>query len=128
MRLLSGAFFFSFFKRLFHLNFFQSSNCQPCTSETKALGTRSRWTLFSSTTTILLILALLQMEKIATIKSSGRPRIRNRFDIVPPDHLLLDRSPNIGPLISRLEVVKFKNCLNKSFRTFKILTLLYQQF
>jgi hypothetical protein len=44
-----------------------------------------------------------------------------------PDQLFLDRSPNIGPLISRWELDKFKNCLNKSFRTFKILTLLYQQ-
>ncbi len=44
-----------------------------------------------------------------------------------PDHVLLDRSPNIGPLISRWEI-KFKNCWNKSFRTSKILTLLYQQF
>ncbi len=33
----------------------------------------------------------------------------------------------IGPLISRWELDKFKNCWNKSFRTFKILTLLYQQ-
>ncbi len=45
-----------------------------------------------------------------------------------PDHLLLDRSPNIGPLISRWELGKFKNRWNKSFRTTKILTLLYQQF
>jgi hypothetical protein len=30
--------------------------------------------------------------------------------VVPPDHLLLDRSPNIGPLISRWELDKFKNC------------------
>jgi hypothetical protein len=47
---------------------------------------------------------------------------------VPPDHLLLDRSPNIGLLISRWKLDKFKNCRNKSFRTSKILTLLYQQF
>jgi hypothetical protein len=45
-----------------------------------------------------------------------------------PDSLLLDRSPNIGPLISRWELDKFKNCWNNSFRTSKILTLLYQQF
>ncbi len=44
-----------------------------------------------------------------------------------PGHLLLDRSPNIGPLISRWELDKFYNCWNKSFRTAKILTLLYQQ-
>ncbi len=47
---------------------------------------------------------------------------------VPPDHLLLDRSSNIGPLLSCWELEKFKNCWNKSFRTSKILTLLYQQF
>jgi hypothetical protein len=47
---------------------------------------------------------------------------------IPHDHLLLDRSPNIGPLIPRWELDKFKNCWNKSFRTSKILTLLYQQF
>jgi hypothetical protein len=40
----------------------------------------------------------------------------------------LDRFPNIGPLISHWELDKFKNCWNKSFRTFKTLTLLYQQF
>jgi hypothetical protein len=47
---------------------------------------------------------------------------------IPPDHLLLDRSRNIGPLIFRWNLDKFKNCWNKSFRTSKILTLLYQQF
>ncbi len=47
---------------------------------------------------------------------------------LPHDHLLLDSVPNIGPLISRWELNKFKNCWNKSFRTSKILTLLYQQF
>ncbi len=43
---------------------------------------------------------------------------------IPPDQLLLDRSLNIGPLISRWELDKFKNCWNKSFRTSKILTLI----
>ncbi len=47
---------------------------------------------------------------------------------VPSDYILLDWSPNIGPLASRWELDKFKNCWNKSFRTSKILTLLYQQF
>jgi hypothetical protein len=42
--------------------------------------------------------------------------------------LLLDRSPNIGPFISRWELDKFENCWNKRFRTFKIQTLLYHQF
>ncbi len=49
------------------------------------------------------------------------------FLYATPDHLLLDESPNIGPLISRWELDKFKNCWNKSFITSKILTLLYQQ-
>ncbi len=47
---------------------------------------------------------------------------------LPPDHLLLDRSPNIGTLIPHWEFEEFKNCWNKSCRTSKILTLLYQQF
>ncbi len=29
---------------------------------------------------------------------------------LPPDHLLLDSAPNIGPLISCWELDKFKNC------------------
>ncbi len=51
-----------------------------------------------------------------------------QFTLTTHDHLLLDRSPNIGPLISRWELDKFRNCWNKSFRTSKILTLLYLQF
>jgi hypothetical protein len=47
---------------------------------------------------------------------------------VPHDHLLLDSASDIGPPISRWELDKFKNCWNKSFRSSKILTLLYQQF
>ncbi len=47
---------------------------------------------------------------------------------LPPDHLLLDKSPKIGPLVSCPELDELKNCWNKSFRTSKILTLLYQQF
>ncbi len=48
--------------------------------------------------------------------------------LTTPHHLLLDSVPNIGPLISCWELDKFKNCSYKSFRTFKIPTLLYQQF
>jgi hypothetical protein len=29
--------------------------------------------------------------------------------MIPPDHLLLDGAPNLGPLISRWEINKFKN-------------------
>jgi hypothetical protein len=50
------------------------------------------------------------------------------FQGTTPDHLLLDRSSNIGPPISRWELDKLKNCWNKSFRTSKILKLMYQQF
>jgi hypothetical protein len=32
------------------------------------------------------------------------------LNMLPLDHILLDRSPNIGPLISRWELDKFKNC------------------
>ncbi len=45
-----------------------------------------------------------------------------------PRSPILDRSPNVGPLISRWELDKFKNCWNISCRTSKILTLLYPQF
>jgi hypothetical protein len=42
------------------------------------------------------------------------------FKLPTPNPLLLDRSPNIGPLISLLELDKFENCWNKSFRTSKL--------
>jgi hypothetical protein len=42
--------------------------------------------------------------------------------------VFLDSAPNNGPLITRWELDKFIICWNKSFRTSKILTLLYQQF
>jgi hypothetical protein len=45
-----------------------------------------------------------------------------------PDHLSLDKSPNIWPLIYRWELDKLKSRWNKSVRTSTILTLLYQQF
>jgi hypothetical protein len=65
----------------------------------------------------------------------GNRRCRSERDLsevvvcykIPHDHLLLDRVPSIGPVISRWELGKFKNCWNKNFRTYKILTLLYQQ-
>ncbi len=45
-----------------------------------------------------------------------------------PNILLLDRSSNLGTLLSWWKLDNFKNCLNKSFRTSKILTLLYHRF
>ncbi len=47
---------------------------------------------------------------------------------VTPDHLLLDSALNIGPLTSYWELHKFKDCWNKSIRSSKILTFLYQKF
>ncbi len=47
---------------------------------------------------------------------------------IPPDHLLLDSAPNLGPLISRGENDKFENCWYKSVRILEILKLLFQQF
>jgi hypothetical protein len=38
---------------------------------------------------------------------------------LPPDNLLLDRSPNIGPIISCWELDKFKSCRNKSLEPLK---------
>ncbi len=35
---------------------------------------------------------------------------RIEVEILPPEHLFLDSAPNIGPLISRWELGKFKNC------------------
>jgi hypothetical protein len=49
---------------------------------------------------------------------------RSKLEQGTPNHLSLDRSPNIGPLICRWKLEKFKNCWNKSFRTSRILTLL----
>ncbi len=57
-----------------------------------------------------------------------RSHVLSCLFLYTPDHLLLDRSPNIEPLISRWELDKFKNCWNTSFRTSKIQTLLYQEF
>jgi hypothetical protein len=34
----------------------------------------------------------------------------DRNPLVPPDHLLLDSVPDIGPIISRWELEKFKDC------------------
>ncbi len=38
---------------------------------------------------------------------------------LPSDHLLLDRPPNIGPLMSRWELDKFKNCWKKALEPLK---------
>ncbi len=49
-------------------------------------------------------------------------------DGLPPDHLLLDSAPNLGLLISRWEINKFKNCWYKSVRILEVLNLLFEQF
>jgi hypothetical protein len=47
---------------------------------------------------------------------------------IPPDHLLLDSAPNLGPLISRWKMKKYENSWYKSVRILEALKLLYQQF
>ncbi len=71
---------------------------------------------------------VFQMQRqISTISQIFYNLLKKTYFRTTPDHLLLDRSPNIGPLISRWKLDTFKNWCNKSFRTSKILTLLYQQ-
>jgi hypothetical protein len=88
----------------------QATSCSPLTS-------RNRWTWeeFESGTTT---------GPLKTLTAAYVPRII----LIPPITYYWTESPNIGPLISCWELDKFKNCWNKSFRTSKILTLLYQQF
>jgi hypothetical protein len=62
-----------------------------------------------------------------TPKTSKKINSEN-WCFIPPDHLLLDSAPNLGPLISHWEIYKFKNCLYKSVRNFEVLKLLFQQF
>jgi hypothetical protein len=57
----------------------------------------------------------LKGKKIASVKR-GSIRVH-----LPPDHLLLDSAPNLGPLISRWEINKFENCLYKSVRILEVL-------
>ncbi len=51
-----------------------------------------------------------QSKKTFTRKAIEAPRKQKQPQEQPPDHLLLDRSLNIGPLKSRWELDKFKNC------------------
>jgi hypothetical protein len=63
-----------------------------------------------------------QMKKVkVVIKNKGQHQVEIRSDTdscllhtansqVPHNHLLLDSAPNIGPLISRWELDKFKIC------------------
>jgi hypothetical protein len=61
---------------------------------------------------------------------SAQPGALTGSDVfkVIPDHQLLDSAPNLGPLISRWEINKFKNCRYKSVRILEVLKLLFQQF
>jgi hypothetical protein len=47
---------------------------------------------------------------------------------IPPDHLSLDSAPNLGPLISRWEINKFKNCWYKTVRILEVLKLCFSNF
>jgi hypothetical protein len=53
---------------------------------------------------------------------------RKKKKTLPPDHLLFDSAPNLGPLISRWEINKFQNCWHKSDRILEVLKLLFQEF
>ncbi len=55
-------------------------------------------------------------------------KTKNRHFIIPPDHPLLDSAPNLGPLISRWEIIKFKNSRYWIVRILDVLKLLFQQF
>jgi hypothetical protein len=48
--------------------------------------------------------------------------------ILPPDYLLLDSAPNLGPLISHWEINKFVNDSYKSVGILEVLKLLFHQF
>ncbi len=52
--------------------------------------------------------------------------IQARFTYIPPDHLLLDSTSNLGPLISRWEINKFGNFGYKSVGISEVLKLLFQ--
>ncbi len=48
--------------------------------------------------------------------------------MIPPDQLLLDNVPNLGPLMTRWEINKLENCWYKCVRILDVLQLLFQQF
>ncbi len=52
-------------------------------------------------------------------------QLRWMSEELPPDHLLLDSAPILGPLISRWEINKFKNCWYKSVGILEVLKLLF---
>jgi hypothetical protein len=51
----------------------------------------------------------MKLEDVMEVTKDGPSRKVNSGKL-PPDHLLLDSAPNIGPLISHWELHKFKNC------------------
>ncbi len=69
------------------------------------------------------------IQRIFTANEQFSKSCSRKVPSVPPDHLLLDSAPNLGPLVSCWELDKFKmKCWNKTVRAFKFLTLMYQQF
>jgi hypothetical protein len=62
---------------------------------------------------IIVSIAIRSRLSLSSLASVYPPQIqtetRDHFEVTP-DHLLLDRSPNIEPLMSRWELDKFKNC------------------
>ncbi len=66
---------------------------------------------------------------LCTVYFKGEKGIlKLRHNYIPPDHLLLDSAPNLGPPISRWEINKFESCWYKSVRILEVLKLLFQQF
>jgi hypothetical protein len=51
-----------------------------------------------------------KLSKILDTRLENDKVSKCRGMITYPDHLLLDSAPNLGPLISRWEINKFKNC------------------
>jgi hypothetical protein len=75
--------------------------------------------LFADFLLIAFLFALLSIFK--------RQDIFEPFCEVPPEHLLLDSAPNLGPLIYRWEINKFENCWYKSVRSLEVVKLSFQQ-
>jgi hypothetical protein len=67
-------------------------------------------------------------EQLRIVADGGRKSQFVFVSVIPPDHLLLDSAPNLGPLISRWEINKFENCLYKSIRILEVLKLFFMQF
>jgi hypothetical protein len=59
---------------------------------------------------VVLDFAPVDLQVVRLASSWKRVNTFRLLKVLHPDHLVLDRSPNIGPLISRWELDKFNNC------------------